>query len=173
MDQKPRPSIGFSVPQTTTPAVTCQTRTTQIAPAIVAPHTSSYVLTSSNLRSVTNYTLVAGGAQVPVTQQYVVQSTSRTAPVPQYVSTGNMRHILSASSQPSNVTYMLPSGAHIVKMNNVLTTTMASDQRSGQQQFILASNSQKTNPNIITPLGSQTLKTTIAAVTDNSGKLLI
>lgn len=172
MDQKPRPSISFSVPQTTTPAVTCQPRTSQIAPAIVAPHTSSYVLTSSNLRPITNYTLVAG-SQVPVTQQYVVQSTSRTTSVPQYVSTGNMRHILSASSQPSNVTYMLPSGAHIVKMNNVLTTTVASDQRSSQQQFILTSNSQKTNSNIISPLGSQTLKTTIATVTDSNCKLLI
>lgn len=172
MDQKPKPSTNVSVPQTTAPAVTSQVRTSQIAPAIVAPHTSSYVLTSSNLRPVTNYTLVAG-SQVPVTQQYVVQSANRTTSVPQYVSTSNMRHILSASSQPSNVTYMLPSGAHIVKMNNVLTTTVASDQRSGQQQFILTSSSPKTNPNIITPLGSQTLKTTIATATDSSGKLLI
>lgn len=163
MDQKPRPS-NFTMIQTPTP-VTCQIITSQMTSAIVSPSTSNYVLTSSSLRPIGNYTLVSN-SQVPITHQYVVQSTTRPS-APQYVSTSNVRHILSSSSQPSNVTYMLPSGAQIVRMNNVITTTIAGDPKSSTQ-FILTSSTQKINPNIVSPLGPQTSKTTITTVSENN-----
>lgn len=167
MDQnKPRPS-NFTMIQTPTP-VTCQIITSQMTSAIASPSTSNYVLTSSSLRPIGNYTLVAS-SQVPVTHQYVVQTTTRPT-VPQYMSTGNVRHILSSSSQPSNVTYMLPSGAQIVRMNNVITTTIAGDTKSNTQ-FILTSSTQKINPNVVTPIGSQPSKTTIANVSESNYEL--
>lgn len=140
-----------------------------MSPSNVSPSTTNYVLTTSNMRPVTNYALVAGGTQVPVTHQYVVQSTARTT-VPQYVSTNNVRHILATTggSQSSNVTYMLPSGAHIVRMNNVITTTVAGEHRPSAQ-FILTSSSQKSNPTNILPLASQTSKTGNVNVVENNG----
>lgn len=144
MDQNPRPGPRFSVVQSQ------PTVATQITTTVVSPSTNTnYVLTSNNLRPVTNYTLVAS-PQVPVTQQYVVQSKARMAG-PQYVSTSNVRHVLASGTggQTSNVAYMLPSGAHIVRMNNVITTTIAGDQRPNTQ-YILASSSQPSKTNIAT-----------------------
>ncbi|XP_025196684.1 probable serine/threonine-protein kinase nek3 isoform X2 [Melanaphis sacchari] len=165
MDQNnPRPSCSSSTFPTPT-AVTCQAQTTQMASTIISPPTNSYVLTSSNLRPVTNYTLVAS-SQVPVTHQYVVQSTTRTT-IPQYVSTGNVKHIVSPSTQQSNVTYMLPSGAHIVRMNNVVTTTVAGEQKSNTQ-YILTSSTQKTNSSIISPLGTQSPITSVSTDTEKN-----
>jgi len=165
MDQKnPRPSCCSSSTFSTPTAVTCQVQTTQMASTIISPPTNSYVLTSSNLRPVTNYTLVAS-SQVPVTHQYVVQSTTRTT-IPQYVNTGNVKHIGSPSTQPSNVTYMLPSGAHIVRMNNVVSTT-AVDQKSNTQ-YILTSSTQKTSPSITSPLGTQSSITNVSTNTENN-----
>ncbi|XP_026820234.1 uncharacterized protein LOC113558859 isoform X2 [Rhopalosiphum maidis] len=165
MDQKnPRPSCCSSSTFPTPTAVTCQVQTTQMASTIISPPTNSYVLTSSNLRPVTNYTLVAS-SQVPVTHQYVVQSTARTT-IPQYVSTGNVKHIMSPSTQQSNVTYMLPSGAHIVRMNNVVTTTVAGEQKSNTQ-YILTSSTQKTNSSI-SPLGTQSSISNVSTDTENN-----
>ncbi|CAI6354004.1 unnamed protein product [Macrosiphum euphorbiae] len=166
MDQKnPRPSCCISSAFPTPTAVTCQTQTTQMASTIISPPTNSYVLTSSNLRPVTNYTLVAS-SQVPVTQQYVVQSNTRTT-IPQYVNTNNVKHIVSPSTQQSNVTYMLPSGAHIVRMNNVVTTTVAGEQKPNTQ-YILTSSTQKTNSNIKSPLGTQSSITSLSIDTKNN-----
>ncbi|XP_060845060.1 mucin-2-like isoform X2 [Rhopalosiphum padi] len=164
MDQNPRPSCCSSSTFPTPTAVTCQVQTTQMASTIISPPTNSYVLTSSNLRPVTNYTLVAS-SQVPVTHQYVVQSTARTT-IPQYVSTGNVKHIMSPSTQQSNVTYMLPSGAHIVRMNNVVTTTVAGEQKSNTQ-YILTSSTQKTNSSI-SPLGTQSSISSVSTDTENN-----
>lgn len=167
MDQKTRAN-SFSTFQTST-AVTCQILTCQTTSSIITPSSSNYVqLTPSNLRPITNFTLVTG-SQVPVTHQYVVQSTTRTTG-PQYVNTGNVRHILSTSSQPTNVTYMLPSGAHIVRMNNVTTNAKVSESKQNTQ-FILTSSAHKANTSIISPLGSQVLKNPGSIADDNSCKL--
>uniref|UniRef100_A0A2S2Q3N0 Uncharacterized protein n=1 Tax=Sipha flava TaxID=143950 RepID=A0A2S2Q3N0_9HEMI len=164
MDQKTRTN-SFTTFQTPT-AVTCQIFTSLTTSAIVTPSSSNFIqLTSSNLRPITNYTLVAG-SQVPITHQYVVQSTAR-AIGPQYVNTGNVRHILSSSSQPTNVSYVLPSGAHIVRMNNVTTNTIASESQQNTQ-FVLTSSAHKANPSIISPLGPQSLKNPISTAVDNN-----
>lgn len=166
MDQKnPRPSCCISSAFPTPTAVTCQVQTTQMASTIISPPANSYVLTSSNLRPVTNYTLVAS-SQVPVTQQYVVQSNTRTT-IPQYVNTNNVKHIVSPSTQQSNVTYMLPSGAHIVRMNNVVTNTVAGEQKPNTQ-YILTSSTQKTNSNIKSSLGTQSSITGLSIDTKNN-----
>lgn len=171
MDKKnPHPSCCNSSTFTTTTAATCQVQTTQMPSTIISPPTNSYVLTSSNLRPVTNYTLVAS-SQVPVTHQYVVQSTTRTT-IPQYVSTGNVKHIVSPSTQSSNVTYMFPSGAHIVRMNNVGTTTIAGEQKSNTQ-YILQSSTQKPIPSIISPLGTPTSITSVSTNTENNCELIL
>ncbi|VVC27342.1 Hypothetical protein CINCED_3A021521 [Cinara cedri] len=81
----------------------------------------------------------------PRTHQYVVQQPTSRTTVPQLASTNSVRHIIPSSiAQSSNVTYMLPSGAHIVRMNNVMTTTVAGDQRPNAQ-IIRTSSSQKTS----------------------------
>lgn len=102
------------------------------------PSSSNYVLlTSSSLRPITNYSLVIG-PQIPSTYQYLVQSTTQTTRS-QYLKTGNVRHILPSSSEPTNITciYMLPSGAHIVRINIVTTNT------------VLTSSAHKENPSIM------------------------
>lgn len=138
--QSPHTTINCPVFQISSP-VTCQS-------PIVSPSGSNYILTSSNIRPRTNYTIV-GSSQVPSatheTHQYVIQQPTTRTTVPQFVSTNNVRHIIpSSSTQSSSVTYMLPSGAHIVRMNNVITTTIAGDQRPNAQ-IILTSNCQKTS----------------------------
>ncbi|XP_022168909.1 uncharacterized protein LOC111032763 isoform X2 [Myzus persicae] len=166
MDQiNPRPSCCSSSTFPTPTTVNCQVQTTQMASTIISPPTNSYVLTSSNLRPVTNYTLVAS-SQVPVTHQYVVQSTTRTT-IPQYVNTNNVKHVVSPSTQQSNVTYMLPSGAHIVRMNNIVTTTVAGEQKSNTQ-YILTSSTQKTNSSIKSPLVTQSSITSVSTDTENN-----
>lgn len=139
MNNKPRPSSSNMLQISPTIA-------SQLTSTTVSSSASNYVLTSNNLRSVSNYTLVSG-SQVPVTHQYNIVQSAPSTSVPQYVSTGNVRHILSSGSQPSNMTYMLPSGAHIVRMNNVVTTTVAGDQKPSTQ-FILTSSSQRESPKI-------------------------
>lgn len=142
MDQKTRAN-SFTTFQTPT-AVTCQILTSQTTSAVITPSSSNYVqLSPGNLRPITNYTLITG-PQVPVPQQYVVQSNARTTG-PQYVNASNVRHVLSPSTQQTNVTYMLPSGAHIVRMNNVTTNTMATESKQNPQ-FILTSSAHKSNP---------------------------
>lgn len=163
MDQKPRPSSS-NMPQRPPIVASPMTSTT------VSPSTSSFVLTSGNLRPITNYTLVAS-SQVPVTHQYIVQSTTSAA-MPQYVNTGSVQHILSSSSQPSNITYMLPSGAQIVRMNNVITTTIAGDPRLSTQ-YILTSSPQRSNSSAVPPSGSQSPKISVATVAENNCELLI
>ncbi|XP_050530241.1 uncharacterized protein LOC126899395 [Daktulosphaira vitifoliae] len=163
MDQKPRPHT-FVVPQS--PVIS------QVSPTNTSPATSNYVLTSSNFRPVTNYTIIAS-SPASTTHSYITQSGIRTTH-PQFVnvqSTSNVRHILSSNSQPSNITYMLPSGAHIVRMSSIVTPTVTGEQHSGPQ-FILTSSAQKISPN--TTNSSQSSKTN-NAVTDNNalvGELL-
>lgn len=165
MDQtNPQPSCCSSSTFSTPMVVTCQVQTTQMASTIISPPTNSYVLTSSNLRPVTNYTLVAS-SQVPVTHQYVVQSTTRTT-MPQYANTNNVKHIVSPSTQQSNVTYMLPSGSHIVRMNNVVTTTVAGEQKSNTQ-YILTSSTPKPNSTIQSSLGTQSSITSVSTDIEN------
>jgi len=64
---------------------------------------------------------------------------------------------------------MLPSGAHIVRMNNVVTTTVAGDQKSNAQ-YILTSSTPKTNSTIKSSLGTQSSITSISSDTENNCK---
>jgi len=53
---------------------------------------------------------------------------------------------------------MLPSGAHIVRMNNVVTTTVSGEQKSNTQ-YILTSSTQKTTSNIKSSLANLSIDT--------------
>jgi hypothetical protein len=64
---------------------------------------------------------------------------------------------------------VLPSGAHIVRMNNVTTNTIASESQQNTQ-FVLTSSAHKANPSIISPLGPQSLKNPISTAVDNNCK---
>lgn len=173
-DQKKPGTTVANSPAVPVAVVTCQARTSQMAPTFVSPSTGGYVLTASNLRPVGNYTLVAG-SQAPAAQ-YVVQSAARAAaPGQQFVSAAGVRHVLTGSSQPSNVTYVLPSGAHIVRMSGVMTTAAAGDPpRPGPTQFILTSGSPKVNPTVLSPLGAaqSALKTVAIATGAESNRTL-
>lgn len=149
MDQKP--STSFSVPPI---PVTCKILTSQVTSTVVSPSTSnSYILTPSNLRPVQNYTFIPT-SQVPNVHRYVVQPNIR----PQFIRAGNVRHILSPNTQPTKVTYMLPSGAQIIRMNNVITNKTAGVQRPSTQ-YILKSSAQKLNSINVSQIGTQSSKT--------------
>lgn len=156
-DQPPNTTV-YQVPS----PVTSHVFTNIVTPVIASPSSSNYILTSSNIRPRSNYTIVSS-SQAPSanndTPQFVVQSTARMA-APQYMSTSSIRHIIpSSGAQSSNVTYMLPSGAHIIRMSNVVTTTGAGDQRQNTQ-IILTSSNPKTST-----------KTNISAVPEQSSEL--